>query len=235
MIAGAVCLLSGLHLLFSRPELRSLLGRMLSLLILLLFVLSIGVFWLADYLGEGWLPQDDTWYRSLLSCLLWGASLALSILAAVVAYPTLGAAVAAPWLDRLAAAVESPTNAATHEISFARAMAHSLGNSIRPLFELLKTGVLALILFLIPWIGPVAATLLWIGAGIRYLNYELMDAVASRRGWNFQQRRRELKRRPFFFFGFGGLAMLMLFVPILNLVVLPAATVALSRRGLGEP
>jgi len=231
VIEGAVCLFAGLHLLLARPELRAVLWRMLTLLFLLMLLLSGGAFWLAQYLAHLWLPSADSWYWQLLSWLLWGIAVALSLLTAAIAFTALGSAAAAPWLDMLAERTEALPGGKVQlrEASYLRQVVHSLGNSIRPLFGLLAMGMLALVLFFIPVVGQIAATVIWTWAGIRFLNYELMDPVASRRGWDFARRKQELGQRRFFYLGFGGMALGLMLVPVLNLLVLPAAVVGLTR------
>jgi len=58
--------------------------------------------------------------------------------------------------------------------------------------------------------------------------------VASRRGWDFKRRKQELGQRRFFYLGFGGMALGLMLVPVLNLFVLPAAAVGLSRTVFPE-
>ena len=80
-------------------------------------------------------------------------------------------------------------------------------------------------------VGQLLGTAIGKYAGIRFLCFELMDTTASRNNLKFPQRKALINERRFFWLGFGGLAMLMLLVPVLNLLVIPAAVVALSREG----
>ncbi len=61
--------------------------------------------------------------------------------------------------------------------------------------------------------------------------YRKDSTQASRQGMNFQARQQHLKESPWFWFGFGGTALLLMLIPIINIVVLPAAVVALAKRG----
>jgi len=70
---------------------------------------------------------------------------------------------------------------------------------------------------------------LWTYGGIRFLSYELIDAPASRRGWDFNARKQKLAERRWFYVGFAGAAMALMLVPLLNLLVIPAAVVGISR------
>ena len=228
MIQGALSFISGLRLMFARKELRSVLWRMLGLLAVLMIVASAASFWLLDYMATLWLPQGDAWYWQLLSGLVWILALLLSLISGAVTYVALGSAAVAPWLDMLAMRTEQMHGLykGEGEPGWLAQIGTSLVNSMRPLLGLLVWGVLALLLI---WIPPLA-TAIWTWAGIRFLTYELMDTSASRRGWVFSRRRQDIKQHRWFYFGFSGIAMLLLLVPVVNLFVIPAGVVALSSE-----
>jgi len=227
MIEGALSLITGMRMLIARRALRAVFWRILALLFVLMLILTGGVFWLAEYLAQMWLPSGDAWYWHILSWAVWLLSTILALLVGAVGFTALGSIAAAPWLDELAVRTEG-LNA--FRDPWRQQLMHSLVNSIRPLSGLLLWGCVALALFFIPLIGQVAATVVWGYASIRFLNYELMDTVASRRGWNFKRRKQELAQHRFFYIGFGGVALGLMLVPVLNLLVLPAAVVGLSSR-----
>jgi len=183
-----------------------------------------------------WLPSGDAWYWQILSWVVWLLSAILALLIGAVSFAALGSVAAAPWLDALAARTEGLTGKGidVHPAVWWQQIIHSLVNSIRPLFGLLIWGCVALALFFIPLLGQVAATGIWGYASIRFLNYELMDPVASRRGWDFKRRKQELGQRRFFYLGFGAMALGLMLVPVLNLFILPAAAVGLSRTAFPE-
>jgi len=236
MIEGALSLISGMRLLIARSTLRAVLWRILFLLFVLMLILTGGVFWLAEYLAHIWLPSGDAWYWQALAWVVWLLSVILALLIGAVFFTALGSVAAAPWLDELVIRTEVLAGKETdaHPALWWQQVMHSFVNSIRPLFGLLIWGCVALALFFIPLIGQVTATVIWAYASIRFLNYELMDPVASRRGWNFGRRKQELGQRRFFYLGFGGVALGLMLVPVLNLFVLPAAAVGLSRINFRE-
>ena len=235
MIRGALQMLDGLRLLLSEASLRQVLWRMLGLLVLLVLVLGTGVFWLTDHLAHLWLPGSDAWYWQLVGVIAWLLALVLALVSGVIGFVALGAVATSPWLDMLAARTEalSGGQAAQNPAPWPAQIMHSLVSTLRPLLTLLAFGLLALACLLVPVIGQVAATVIWGYAGIRFLNYELLDTPASRRQWDYARRRQELGSRPWFYLGFGCTAMALMLVPALNLLVLPAAVVALSRRYAG--
>jgi CysZ protein len=228
MLGGALALLAGMRLLFSKPELRTVLWRMIALLFVLMILLSSGVFWLADYMAGLWIPDGDAWYWRLLSWLAWLFAVLLAVVSGIVAYVALGSAVAAPWLDTLAVRTEMICGQASekNQAGWLQQVLQSLVNSVRPFLGLLVWATAALLCF---WLPPLA-TAIWTYGGIRFLSFELIDTAASRRGWNFTQRKQVLNEMRWFYFGFSGLATVLLLIPVLNLFVIPAAVVGLSQH-----
>ncbi len=227
MIRGALALLSGLRLLLGQAELRAILWRMLALLLVLMIVLSSATFWLVDYVTALWIPLGDAWYWQLLAWLAGLLAFVLAMICGIVSFVMLGSAVSAPWLDDLAARTEalSGKKVVAQSSGWMSLVLQSLSNSIRPLFGLLLWGGAALLFF---WLPPLA-TAIWTYGAIRFLSYELIDPTASRRDWDFNMRKQKLNERRWFYFGFSGLAMLMLLVPLLNLLIIPAAVVGHSQ------
>lgn len=230
MIKGMASLLAGFGKLLGEPVLRHVLWRMMLLLVVLMLLACIGVYALAEHLAGMWLPAGDAWYWQVVSWLVWLLAVVLALFTGAVSFTVFGTVAVAPWLDTLAARTEElhSGHSLSEPADWWRALLHSLGNAIRPLFELLLLGALALAVIWIPVLGQVAAMLIWGYAGIRFLNYELLDVPATRRGWKFVRRKAAIAERPLFWLGFGGLSMVLLLLPLVNLFVLPAATVALS-------
>jgi len=230
MLQGAFKLLAGLRLMLGESSLRAVLWRMLGLLAVLMLVLMIGVFSLADYVAHLWLPDGDAWYLVVFSWLVWVLAVALAGLSGVLGFTVLGSAAIAPWLDVLAVRAEALRGHVSEENNSAwwQQCGVSLSNSVRPLLGLLAWGCAALAVFWIPVIGQLLGTAIWTYAGIHFLCFELMDTTATRQHMNFPARKTAIKERRFFWLGFGGLAMLLMLIPLLNLLVIPAAVVALS-------
>ena len=228
MIKGALSLLAGMRLMLVNRGLRSVLWRMVGLLFLLMLALMGGVFWFVDYLNALWLPDGDAWYWLLLSWLVGLLSFIVAMLTGAVSFAALASASVAPWLDELGVRTAAVHGEVLQEsgASWQAQVMHSLMNSLRPLFGLLLWGVVALAFI---WLPPVA-TAIWVYAGIHFLNFELMDTHASRLGWKFAERKAELKTRRFYWLGFGATAMALMIVPFVNLLVLPAAVVALFSQ-----
>jgi len=231
MINGAASLFSGFSMLLGKTALRGVLWRIVLLLFVLMLVVGVGVYGLAEYLAGLWLPAGDAWYWQILSWLAWCLAVLLALFTGAVSFTVLGSIAVAPWLDILAARAEAlHAGAALPEAEggWLRPAMQSLANAVRPLAGLMGMGLLALAVIWLPLVGQVAAMLIWGYAGIRFLNFELLDVPATRRGWTFPRRKSALAGQPLFWLGFGGVAMFLMLLPVINLLVLPAAVVALS-------
>jgi len=231
MIKGAASLLDGFNRLFAEATLRSVLWRIVLMLFVLMLAVGFGVYSLAEYMAALWLPAGDAWYWQILSWLVWALAVLLAMFTGAVSFTVLGSVAVAPWLETLAARAEAlhrGTALDEQDAGWLGPVMHSLVNAVRPLLGLLAMGLLALAVIWIPVVGQMAAMLIWGYAGIRFLSYELMDVPASRRGWSFVQRRQQMAEGRFFWLGFGGLGMGLMLLPGINLLVLPAAVVALS-------
>ncbi|PCI02728.1 MAG: hypothetical protein COB79_01780 [Zetaproteobacteria bacterium] len=232
MLKGFTTFLLGFIMMFSENTLRSVLWRMLGLLAVLMIVLMVSVFFFADYLASVWVPEGDEWYWLIVGYIASFLAGLLSVVVGAVAFVALASAAVAPWLDTLAFKTEKILGKPTveNDASWANQALAAAINSIRPLFGLLLWGLLALVFF---WFPPLM-TLIWTYGSIQFLNYELFDTQASRKDLKFSARKAEMKENRWFWLGFGGIALLLMVVPILNIFVLPAAVVALAKKGHPE-
>ncbi|MDX8390040.1 MAG: EI24 domain-containing protein [Mariprofundaceae bacterium] len=231
MIKGAWVLLTGLRFLLAEQALRPVLWKMLGILLLLVVALTfIGMSMMTSMVN--WLtPLGDDWYIPILSYLAWMVSLILTFTSALMAYFLIAPIATAPWLDDLARITEeqrSGRELPMREGSWHRQLMQDIINALRPLFGLIPYGIVALLFLLLPLVGGIVAALIWGYGTIRFLNFALIDTPASRRGWNYGQRKREIAKKPLFYLGLGGTAMIMMLIPLLNLLTLPAAVVGLS-------
>ncbi len=229
MIQGMFAYIGGLKMLLAESRLRSVLWQMIGVLLVLMLLLSAGAFWLSSTLMEQFIPTGDAWYITVLDWLVWLFSTLMAIVVGVLSYMTLASVIAAGWLDTLSARADGRKETEGAGGWWQQA-GRSLGNIVMPLLQFLPYALGSLLLLLVPVIGAALASVLWAYAGLRLLGFEIMDAPASRRGWDWSQRKQELQQHRWFYIGFCGIAALMLMIPLLNLLVLPAAVVGLSRH-----
>ncbi|MFQ5355350.1 MAG: EI24 domain-containing protein [Mariprofundaceae bacterium] len=236
MFKGAASFFFGLRLLLTKPELRAVMWRMLILQLVIGFLVGVGAWWLLDWLIATYVPQADAWYWQVLAWFAWIFACLLTVTVSIVSFVAIGSVAASPWLETLCIRVEHLEG---HEMKVSRepwwrTLLTSLWNILMPLLHFLPWALLALVLLLIPVVGTVAASFVWGYAGIRLLSFEFMDAPASRRGWKWSDRKGDFQNNKWFYFGFSGLAALLLLIPVLNLLILPAAVIGLSRYMLED-
>ncbi len=231
MFEGLRWFLKGLGRLLGDARMRAVLWRMLALLAVMMLLLVGGVFWLAGTLAAGFVPAGDAWYVDALAWLAWFFAAVLALGVGMVAYVTLAGIAAAPWLEELAALAGLDGGA---ESAWWRSMLASMKNSIMPLLGFAPFALVALLLLLVPLIGAAAAGAVWGWGGLRLLAFEFLDAPASRLGWGWRERKAWVDGHRWFMLGFAGAASLLLLMPVLNLLALPAATVGMSMKLAGE-
>ncbi|MES0371324.1 MAG: EI24 domain-containing protein [Mariprofundaceae bacterium] len=229
MFRGAWSLVKGLHLLLSREELRSVLWRMILLLLVLFIGLAIGVFELSTFIGELFMPEGDAWYIDFLAWLLSLFAMILALGVGIVSFVTLGAIAVAPWLDQLYVRVGRINGVELEQavLPWWKSIANSLWNSVMPLATFIPLAALAALFLLVPIYGTIVASVVWGYAGVKLLSFEFMDTPASFQNWKWPERKAQLDENKWYYMGFSGLAMFLLIIPGLNLLVLPAAVVAL--------
>jgi len=229
VIQGVLCFIAGLQALLIEAPLRAVLWRMMGMLVVLMIVCAASVFFLAGLLIEHYVPEATTWYGEVLRGLAWLIASLLSLLIGVIAYAALAAIALAPWLDELAGRAESPPQQPL-PVSWGQSINQSLVHAAMPLLHLLPFALIALPCLLIPVIGVPLATAVWVYGGLRFLAFELMDTPATRRNMVWRQRQQQAIDHRLFYIGLAGAASLMLMIPLLNILVIPAAVVGLSRR-----
>ncbi|MDX8412943.1 MAG: EI24 domain-containing protein [Mariprofundales bacterium] len=230
MFRGLTDLMAGLHLLWGDRQLRALLWRMVGLLALLMVAAAVGGFWLAETVAAAWMPTGEAWYWQLLAGLAWLFSALFAFVMALLVYLSLATAVVAPWLESVAlrAALLRGEHLSARESQGGVALVlQATANVVRPLLGLVLCGLAALLLWWIPLLGPLLAGAVWAYGSLRFLCFELLDTHASLLAWDFSQRRDYLRQHRWYWLGFGGSAALALMVPLLNLLVLPAAVAGL--------
>lgn len=231
MIRGALALLTGFRLLMGQPGLRAVLWRMIALQLVLAVLVASGSLFVLNWLIDTYVPQADAWYWQALAWIVELFAWLLTMAVAIVAFVTLGSIAAAPWLDLLCLRVERlrGVEVGDSDQPMWKMILASMANAVMPLLQFLPWAFLALVLLFIPVVGTAAASLIWGYAGIRLLDFEFMDAPASRRDWDWKQRQAELDGHRWFYIGYGGLALGLLVVPVLNFLVLPAAVAGLAN------
>lgn len=191
-----------------------------------------------DLLNRIWgTPQGDDWMSRLLEALhyvLQSVALLTSFALSLVVCIALASVFAAPFNDALSAAVEErETSTASPPFSFA-GLVRDLSRTVR--IELLKLlvyvgvlGPLLVVSWFVPGIGAFVYSVFAALFTVLYFALDYLDWPASRRGYGVRQRLTLLMVRPLTTLGFGVAVSILLFVPILNLFLMPLAVAGGTR------
>lgn len=224
-LSGASYLLRGLKLI-AQPGLRRFV--MIPLLVnILVFSLLI---WLGVDQFEGliqrFLPGEESWFH-WLRWLLWPLFAIALVLVVFYTFTLVANLIAAPFNGLLAEKVELYLGGSlpTQTTDFKRLLADILPSilaELRKLSYFLLRAIPLLILFLIPGLN-LAAPFLWLAFSIWFLALEYVDYPMANHGLRFPEQRRRLAKSRYTALAFGGSLTLLMMVPILNFVAMPAA------------
>lgn len=224
-LAGAGYLLRGLRLI-NQPGLRP--------FVLIPLLVNIVIFSLLIWLGidqfEGlmdrFLPSEEGWL-AWLRWLLWPLFAIALLLVVFYTFTVIANLIAAPFNGLLAEKVELHLGGQLTEQSgglkqLARDFLPSLLSEVRKMGYFLLRAVPLLLLFLIPGIN-IVAPFLWLAFSAWFLALEYGDYPMANHGLLFKDQRQRLKQARFTALAFGGGLTLLMMVPILNFVAMPAA------------
>ena len=223
-LTSARCLLRGLRLL-GQPGLR----RYVWLPLIVNLILYSAGFWVATHYFSAvmnWLiPAWLDWLRWLLWPLF-----ALSLfLVAFFTFTLVTNLIGAPFYGRLAEQAQKilavqPIGSAAREVSRAEALTESLVSESNRMIYFILRALPMLGLFLIPGVNLVAP-FLWMLFGAWSLALEYMSYPLEIRGLLFGEQRELIKKRRIEALAFGGAVMFGLAIPILNILIPPAAVI----------
>lgn len=216
---------AGLRLVM-QPGLRAFVLLPLSINVLLF----IGLIGLAaqqfDRLLAAFMPSLPDWL-SFLQLLIWPLFALLVLVIMFFTFTMLANLIAAPFNGFLAEKVETvlrgnDTSPPFYWSELLAMVPRTLGRELRKLAYFLPRALALLILSLVPGLN-IIATPLWILFGVWMMAVQYIDYPADNHqlGWN--EMLAWLRERRWQCLGFGGMTYLMLLIPLVNLLAMPAA------------
>ncbi|MGD8908309.1 MAG: sulfate transporter CysZ [Chromatiales bacterium] len=222
---GAGYLIRGLGLI-TKPGIRPFVLIPLTVNILifsLLIWLGVSQF---ELLMERFLPADESWL-SWLRWLLWPLFAIAIVLIVFYTFTVIANLIAAPFNGLLAERVERHLGGELPQQpggvkQLMKDLLPSLLSELRKMGYFLLRAIPLLILFLIPVINLVAP-FLWIAFSAWFLALEYSDFPMANHGLSFKAQHQRLKQTRLTALTFGGSLTLMMLVPLLNFLAMPAA------------
>ncbi len=181
-------------------------------------VLALGYYYVADLIDQlipGWL--------SWLEWILWPLFFISFFVVGFFTFTILANLIASPFYSQLAAKTVEVITGQKSTVE-AQPFAKVMAGEIKRILYLLTRMIPLLILFIIPGIN-VVAPVIWALFGAWGLAMEYMAYPLENQGLVFDQQKQLLKTGRFANLGFGGVTVLGLTIPILNLIVAPAAVI----------
>ena len=222
---GASYLIRGLSLI-TKPGIRP--------FVMIPLAINITVFSLLIWLGidqfevlmDRFLPDDESWL-SWLRWLLWPLFAIAIVLIVFYTFTVIANLIAAPFNGLLAEKVEQKLGGEMPKQSggmkqIMKDLVPALLSELRKMSYFLLRAIPLLILFIIPGINLIAP-FLWIAFSAWFLALEYGDYPMANHGLAFKNQHQRLKKARLTALVFGGSLTLMMMVPVLNFVAMPAA------------
>ena len=215
---AASYLVKGLSLL-TRPELRRFL--LIPILInVLLYSIALGLayFYMTDLINQ-FIPDWLSW----LTWILWPLFFVTFFVAGFFTFTIIANLFAAPFYCKLAAKALTLTTGKDVDIQDQPVM-KVVGAELRRIAYLMLRAIPLLILFVIPGLN-VIAPFAWALFGAWGMALEYMAYPLENDGVLFEEQKELVKSVRLGALGFGGLTMAGLTIPVLNIIIAPAAVI----------
>jgi CysZ protein len=212
------CLLRGLKLIGS-PELRKyLLIPVFINLVLYSIALALGYFYISDLIAQS-IPAWLSW----LEWLIWPLFFISFFLVVFFTFTILANLIASPFYSRLATKTLELISGQPSQ-NEEQPVVQVVLSELKRMGYLFSRMLPLLILFIIPGVNLIAP-FLWALFGAWGMGLEFMAYPLENQGLLFAQQKEQAKARRLGVLSLGGLTVVGLSIPVLNLVVAPAAVI----------
>lgn len=220
IFSGATCLFQGFKLLF-HPKLRKFV--LVPILVNLLLFIALTALLIQQF--DQPLSFMMLYLPSWLDFLAWIVLAVLALFLVLVygySFSMITNVIAAPFYGFLAErAEELVTGKQLDGETLLQMIPRTLARELRKVWYFLWRSLLILLLSFIPLIGPLIAAL-WAAWS---MSIQYSDYAADNHQWPFRTLRQSLRRRAPSSLGFGAIVMLGMMVPLLNILIIPAAVI----------
>lgn len=208
----------GIHLLMNSPLRTFVLMPVLINIVLYSAALLLGYYYIADLINQ-FIPSWLLW----LSWMLWPMFFVSFFIAGLFSFTVVANLLASPFYGKLSAKTLVLINGSTEDAP-EQPLTKVIHAELNRAGYLLSRAIPLMILSFIPGIN-VLAPVLWAlfgawGMALEYMAYPMENA-----GVLFEEQKTLLQRIRFGALGFGGMAALGLALPIVNIIIAPAAVV----------
>ena len=212
------CLLQGLKLL-NRPELRKYLMIPIAInLVLYSIAFGLGYYYISDLIAH-FIPSWLSW----LEWLIWPLFFISFSVVGFFSFTILANLIASPFYSQLSAKTIEIISGQANTVE-EQALSKVIWSEITRLTYLVSRMLPLLLLFIIPGINLIAP-FVWALFGAWGIGLEFMAYPLENQGLLFKQQKLDAKSRRIGVLSFGGLTVAGLSIPVINLIVAPAAVI----------
>ncbi|MGR9100492.1 MAG: sulfate transporter CysZ [Gammaproteobacteria bacterium] len=216
---AAKCFFKGLKML-TRPELRQFLVIPVMVnVILFTTAFVLGILYVS-ILIEGFIPDWLDWLRWLI----WPLFLLSFFMVGFFTFTMLANVLAAPFYGRLSAKTMTLLTGKQTPRIYEQPFSKSIFSELKRLGYLTTRALPLLLVFMIPGVN-LLASVLWALFGAWSMVLEYMAYPLENEGLLFTEQRGLIKRIRIGTLGFGGIAIAGLTIPIVNILIPPAAVI----------
>jgi len=222
--AGAGFLLRGLRLI-TRPGLRRFVVVPLFINVVVFSALGLAGAQGFDWLLSQLLPTGDAWWLEVLRGVLWVLFAAAALIILLFTFSVVANLLGSPFNGVLAARVEQLLRGGDAPDSGRGLLgeaAASIAGEVRKFIYFLFLMIVGVVVTIVPVIN-VVSPLLWALIAMWMLALEYVAYPMENRGIAFHDVRETLRGNRALALGFGAAAMVAMMIPLVNLVVMPAA------------
>lgn len=221
-VAGPGAMLAGLRLIFTPGLKRFVLVPLLSNIVLLFSFIWFGFKLFDSWLG-GFIQSLPEWL-SFIEWLIWPLAIIGTLGFIVYGFNATTSLIAAPFNGLLAEKVEQHLRPGISfpDESMSEMVKRSLIRELQKQWFFLKRVLLLLIISFIPGLNLISP-ILWLLFSVWMLSVQYLDYPMDNHKIGFHAMQRELKQHWWHTFGFGFAAYGCMFIPLINLLLMPAA------------
>ena len=194
---------------------------LISILVLSLFV-SVGYVQFDNFMST-MMPQDG--WLMYLSWLLWPVFALVFVFIIFYGFTFIANLIGAPFNSKLSEAVAiklDPNVDLPESDPFLKDVSKSIGSELRKILYYLLRAMPLLVLVWIPLTSPFAS-IAWLLFSAWFLTIEYTGYPLENQKLLFKEQRKLLRKKPISALSFGAGVSVLMFIPIINLAVMPAA------------
>jgi CysZ protein len=232
----------GMYAKYPKLLVLGLIPAIISFLVLIAAFIALVVFlddlgrWITSWFADDWSSGTRGGVRLLIEAAILIGSLWL----AIITYTALTLVIGDPFYEKISERIENSLggSGAGAELPWYRTLPRNIADSLRVVATQIVLAIPVLLLGLIPVVGQIAAPVVGALIGGWLICVDMTGIPFNRRGLFLRERRQLLRRHRALAMGFGVPIAVLMLIPFLNILVVPAGIAGatlLTRYLHGQP